>query len=142
MPTKFPKPLEKLQWRETIFFKLRRNFWSRLEFVNKDCSVIGPERSLHPFEQCDAKLKLIVIWFPAFRGASLVHFFLTEFLLASCHISLCFDWPFGFSTLNLKALLSAWFYVITLVPYFLAPQLQRAWYGSAYERCQEQDMHR
>ena len=62
--------------------------------------MIAPERSLHPFEQCDAKLKLIVIWFPAFRGASLVHFFLTEFLLASCHISLCFDWPFGFSTLN------------------------------------------
>lgn len=69
--------------------------------------MIAPERSLHPFEQCDAKLKLIVIWFPAFRGASLVHFFLIEFLLASCHISLCFDWPFGFSTLNLKALLSA-----------------------------------
>ena len=44
--------------------------------------MIAPERSLHPFEQCDAKLKLIVIWFPAFRGASLVHFFLTEFLLA------------------------------------------------------------
>ena len=104
--------------------------------------MIAPERSLHPFEQCDANLKLIVIWFPAFRGASLVHFFLTEFLLASCHISLCFDWLFGFSTLNLKALLSALFEFITLVPYFLAPQLQRAWYGSAYERCQEQDMHR
>ena len=109
MPTKFPKPLEKLQWRETILFKLWRNFWSRLEFANKDCSMIAPERSLHPFEQCDANLKLIVIWFPAFRGASLVHFFLTEFLLASCHISLCFDWLFGFSTLNLKALLSALF---------------------------------
>ena len=97
MPTKFPKPLEKLQWRETIFFKLWRNFWSHLEFANKDCSVIGPERSLHPFEQCHAKLKLIVIWFPAFRGASLVHFF--------------FNWiPFGFLSHFPLFWLAVWFF--------------------------------